>query len=112
MNPQHVIVSGLGAAPTDSNGYPWNSKYIISSGNLLADFRANLNAESQGLLQAVRLYEQTTDPGIRDMLSFMIAWDIMHLNQRLAAIEEIEQLDGKIAPATFPRERTVEQAAR
>ena len=105
MNPQHSIVSGLGATPTDSNGYPWNSKYIIASGNLLADFRANLNAESQGLLQVVRLYEQTTDPGVRDMLSFMIARDIMHQNQWLAAIEEIEAIEGPIAPASFPRER-------
>lgn len=48
MNPQHVIVSGLGASPTDSVGYPWNARYTIASGNLLADFRANLNAESQG----------------------------------------------------------------
>ncbi|WP_433945565.1 manganese catalase family protein [Paenibacillus sp. SN-8-1] len=112
MNPQHTIVSGMGAMPSDSNGYPWNSKYIVSSGNLLADFRANLNAESQGLVQVVRLYEQTTDPGIRDMLSFMIARDIMHQNQWLAAIEEIEQLDGPIAPASFPREQTVEEATR
>jgi Mn-containing catalase len=48
MNPQHVIVSGLGASPTDSVGYPWNARYTIASGNLLADFRANLNAEFQG----------------------------------------------------------------
>ncbi|WP_150270062.1 manganese catalase family protein [Paenibacillus tepidiphilus] len=112
MNPQHLIVSGMGAAPTDSNGYPWNSKYIISSGNLLADFRANLNAESQGLVQVVRLYEQTTDPGIRDMLSFMISRDILHQNQWKAAIAEIEQLEGVIAPASFPREQTVEAATR
>ncbi|AWB43592.1 manganese catalase [Paenibacillus sp. CAA11] len=112
MNPQHAIVSGLGATPTDSNGYPWNSRYIVASGNLLADFRANLNAESQGLLQVVRLYEQTTDPGVREMLSFMIARDIMHQNQWLAAIEEIEQMDGVIVPASFPRERAVEEATR
>ncbi|UQZ33313.1 manganese catalase [Paenibacillus sp. PK3_47] len=112
MNPQHAIVSGLGAAPTDSNGFPWNSRYIVSSGHLLADFRANLNAESQGLLQVVRLYEQTTDPGVRDMLQFMISRDILHQNQWLAAIEEIEAIDGPIAPASFPRELTVEPATR
>jgi Mn-containing catalase len=38
---------------------------------LLADFRSNLHAESQGRLQAVRLYEMTSDPGVRDTLSFM-----------------------------------------
>lgn len=104
MNPQHVIVSGLGAQATDSVGYPWNSRYIIASGNLLADFRANLNAESQGRLQVVRLYESTTDPGVRDMLSFLIARDTMHQNQWMAAIEELEQLQKPIVPSTFPQD--------
>ncbi|MGP4081477.1 manganese catalase family protein [Pseudalkalibacillus sp. R45] len=104
INPQHIIVSGLGATPTDSVGYPWNSRYTIASGNLLADFRANLNAESQGRLQVVRLYESTDDPGVRDMLSFLIARDTMHQNQWMAAIEEIEQNQKPIVPSTFPQE--------
>ena len=90
MNPQHVIVTGLGASPTDSVGYPWNARYTIASGNLLADFRYNLTAESQGRLQVCRLYEMTTDRGVRDMLSFLIARDTMHQNQWLAAIEELK----------------------
>ncbi|MEN2767839.1 manganese catalase family protein [Ornithinibacillus xuwenensis] len=104
MNPQHAIVSGLGATATDSVGYPWNARYMIASGNLLADFRANLNAESQGRLQVVRLYESTTDPGVRDMLSFLIARDTMHQNQWMAAIEELEQTQKPIVPSTFPQE--------
>ena len=47
MNPQHAIVSGSGATPTDSVGYPWNARYTIASGNLLADFRFNVTAESR-----------------------------------------------------------------
>lgn len=104
INPQHIIVSGLGATPTDSVGYPWNARYTIASGNLLADFRANLNAESQGRLQVVRLYESTTDPGVRDMLSFLIARDTMHQNQWMAAIEELEQNQKPIVPSTFPQD--------
>jgi Mn-containing catalase len=104
MNPQHMIVSGLGAKASDSVGYPWNSRYTIASGNLLADFRANLNAESQGRLQAVRLYEMTTDSGVRDMLSFLIARDTMHQNQWMAAIEELEQNQKAIVPSTFPQD--------
>jgi len=105
MNPQHVIVSGLGAMPADSVGYPWNGKYVASSGNLLADFRANLNAESQGRLQAVRLYEIAEDPGVKDMLSFLIARDTAHQNQWIAAICELEQREKDIVvPTTFPRE--------
>lgn len=104
MNPQHAIVNGLGAQPNDSVGYPWNARYTIASGNLLADFRANLNAESQGRLQVVRLYEMTTDPGVRDMLSFLIARDTMHQNQWMAAIEDLEQTQGAIVPSTFNQE--------
>ncbi|MBB4823382.1 Mn-containing catalase [Sporosarcina luteola] len=103
MNPQHAIVAGLGAMPADSVGVPFNGKYIISSGNLLADFRANLNAESQGRLQVVRLYEMTDDPGVRDMLSWLIARDTMHQNQWAAAIEELEQKQNLVVPATFPQ---------
>lgn len=111
MNPQHVIVSGLGATPTDSVGYPWNSRYTISSGNLLADFRANLNAEAQGRLQVVRLYEQTTDRGVRDMLSFLIARDTMHQNQWMAAIEELETQQKAIVPSSFPQQRELQQVS-
>ncbi|MFA1780762.1 manganese catalase family protein [Bacillus velezensis] len=105
MNPQHAIVAGLGAMAADAEGYPWNAKYIISSGNLLADFRANLNAESQGRLQVTRLYAMTDDPGVRDMLFFLIARDTYHQNMWYAAIKELEERERDIVmPATFPRE--------
>lgn len=106
MNPHHAIVSGLGAMPEDSVGFPWNGRFIAASGNLLADFRSNLHAESQGRLQAVRLYEMTTDPGVRDTLSFLIARDTMHQRQWLAAIEELEAdgLETTPVPSHFPRD--------
>lgn len=59
--------------PESSTGVPWSAGYIVASGNLLADFRANLNAESQGRLQVARLYEMTDDKGVKDMLSFLLA---------------------------------------
>lgn len=107
MNPQHMVVSGLGATASDSVGFPWTARYMIASGNLLADFRANLNAESQGRLQAVRLYEATTDAGVRNMLSFLIARDTMHQNQWLAAIEDLESsgLEQTPVPSSFQREQ-------
>jgi Mn-containing catalase len=103
-NPQHAIVSGLGAMPADSVGNRWTADYIIASGNLLADFRANLNAESQGRLQAVRLYEDSDDRGVKDMLSWLIARDTMHQNQWIAAIKELEAKENVVVPSTFPRE--------
>lgn len=104
MNPQHAIVHGLGASPKDSVGMPWNSGYIVASGNLLADFRANVNAESQGRLQVARLYSMTDDRGVKDLFSFLIARDTMHQNQWLAAIKEMEAKEGVIVPSTIPPE--------
>jgi Mn-containing catalase len=106
MNPQHLIVAGSGPRMADSIGNPWNAGYTIASGNLLADFRFNVTAESQGRLQVCRLYNMTEDKGMRDMLSFLIARDTMHQNQWLAAIKELEEegLDRTPVPANFPQE--------
>ncbi|KAF0821022.1 MULTISPECIES: manganese catalase family protein [unclassified Cytobacillus] len=103
MNPQHVIVSGLGAMPADSVGNRWKADYIAASGNLLADFRANLTAESQGRLQVARLYNETNDRGVRDMLSWLLARDTMHQNQWIAAIQELESKENIVVPSTFPK---------
>jgi Mn-containing catalase len=106
MNVQAAIVGGGGATPSDSAGVPWNGRYIVASGNLLADFRANVAAESQGRLQAIRLYEMTDDRGVKDLLSFMIARDTMHQNQWLAAIEQLKEdgLEQTPCPSDFPPE--------
>ncbi|MGJ9458633.1 manganese catalase family protein [Oceanobacillus sp. CF4.6] len=111
MNPQHAIVSGLGAMPADSMGNRWTANYIIASGNLLADFRMNLTAESQGRLQVARLYEMTNDRGVKDMLSWLLARDTMHQNQWYAAIRELEEKENIVVPSTFPRELEKEEVA-
>jgi Mn-containing catalase len=102
-----VVVSGLGARPADSAGNLWNAGFMTASGNLLADFRFNLTAESQGRLQVCRLYNMTEDKGVRDMLSFLIARDTMHQNQWMAAIKELEEdgLEMTPVPSNFPQER-------
>ncbi|WP_411954536.1 manganese catalase family protein [Alkalibacillus sp. S2W] len=111
MNPQHAIVSGLGAMPQDSNGNSWSADYIGASGNLIADFRANVMAESQGRLQATRLYEMTNDRGVKDMLSFLIARDRMHQNMWLAALQELEEREGVVVPSTFPSNQELKSVA-
>ncbi|MCC5895324.1 MAG: manganese catalase family protein [Alkalibacterium sp.] len=107
MNPQHAIVSGLGAAPRDSNGNPWTSNYIVSSGNILADMRMNVTAESQGRLQVARLYEMTEDKGIRDMLGFLLARDKQHQLQWIQAIKELEAKEGIVVPGSVPEKYEV-----
>ncbi|GAA1818405.1 hypothetical protein GCM10009771_18020 [Nesterenkonia flava] len=45
---QDAIAAGAGVRPVDSNGNPWTADYVTASGNLLADFTSNVNAEMQG----------------------------------------------------------------
>ncbi len=107
MDPRHILSSGLGATATDSNGVPFNGSWVIGTGNLAADMTANVMAESTGRLLATRLYEMTDDPGMKDMLSFLIARDTMHQNQWLAVLEELGH--GTVAGA-FPIPNSFPQA--
>lgn len=104
---QHAIVSGAGARPVDSMGNPWSGAFVTASGNLLADFTANANAEMHGRLQVARLYHMTDDPGVRDLLAFLLARDTMHQNQWLRAIEELKAdgLEELPVPSNFPQRK-------
>ena len=104
---RHAIVAGAGAMPVNAMGVPWNGNYVTASGNLLADFTANANAEMQGRLQVARLYHMTDDTGVRDLLSFLIARDTMHQNQWIAAAREIQEegLELLPVPSNFPQSK-------
>ena len=60
-----------------------------------------------------RLYQLTDDPGVRDMLSFLLSRDTMHQNQWLAAIEELEKdgLEETPVPSNFPQERELTEVS-
>jgi Mn-containing catalase len=81
MNPRHVLSSGLAAMPVNANGVPFDCSHVYASGNLVADMYANVTAEATGRTLAVRLYNMTDDPGMKDMLRFLISRDTMHQNQ-------------------------------
>lgn len=104
MDVQSAIVAGAGVRPVDSNGNPWQGSYITASGNLLADFTANANAEMQGRLQVARIYNMTDDPGVRELLSFLLARDTMHQNQWIRAAQELrdEGVEDLPVPSNFP----------
>ena len=88
MDPRHILSTGLAALPVDSNGVPFSGSWVVGSGNIAADMYANVMAESTGRALAARLWEYTDDPGMKDMLSFLLARDTMHQNQWLAVLEE------------------------
>jgi Mn-containing catalase len=110
MNLRHVLSTGLAATPENSNGVPFNASHVYASGNLAADMLANATAEASGRTLAVRLYNMTTDPGMKDMLSFLIARDTMHQQQWLAVIEELGGFDSQFPiPNSFPQSQELRE---
>jgi len=107
MDPRHILSSGLSAMATDANGVPFNGSWVVGSGNLAADMYANVMAESTGRVLATRLWEATDDPGMKDMLAFLIARDTMHQNQWLAVIEELGGLNAHPIPNSFPQSEEI-----
>lgn len=106
MNLRHILSSGLAAMPVDASGVPFDMSHIYASGNIAADMYANVTAESTGRALAVRLYNMTSDPGMKEMLSFLIARDTMHQNQWLAVIAELGGPEQQVPiPNSFPQDQ-------
>ncbi|MDM4719372.1 manganese catalase family protein [Micromonospora sp. WMMA1363] len=103
-NPAHFIQGGGSALPTDSNGVPWSAVFVTASGNLMADFQLNVAAEAQSRLQVSRLFNMTDDPGVKQLLRFLLARDTTHQNMWLAAIEQLQEdgLEEMPVPDAFP----------
>ena len=108
--PDRYKDAGLAATPADSNGNPFNGSWVVATGNLGSDMLANVHAEASGRLLATRLYEMTDDPGMKDMLSFLIARDTMHQNQWMAVLEEQKDM-GMPVPPDFPQEQEKQEFA-
>lgn len=110
MDFRQILSTGLAALPSDSNGVPFDTSHVYASGNIAADMLANVMAESTGRTLAVRLYNMTDDPGMREMLSFLIARDRMHQNQFMAALEDLGGLETVMPiPNSFPRADEMEE---
>jgi Mn-containing catalase len=113
-NPQHQIVNGGGAYPADSVGVPWSGAFVTASGNLYADFMLNATAEMQGRLQVARLFHMTDDPGVKQLLRFLVTRDHMHQMQWLRALEQLKAdgLDQVPVPDAFDRDEELDEFAR
>lgn len=110
MNLRHILSTGLAATPENANGVPFNASHVYASGNLAADMYANVTAEATGRTLAVRLYNMTDDPGMKDMLSFLIARDTMHQQQWLAVLEELGGYEGTLPiPNSFPQSQEAQE---
>jgi len=89
-NPQFPIITGGGPSLRNSQGIPWCASYIHSNGDSTVGLRSNLASESRAKLVYEHLMKFTTDPYVKDTLSFLMTREIAHYKMFEAALETIQ----------------------
>ncbi|MCF2446680.1 manganese catalase family protein [Dyadobacter sp. CY345] len=90
INPQFGVLTGGGPALTDSNGIPWTAAYVNANGDLTADLRSNIAAESRAKLVYEYLMKFTDDPSVKETLRFLMTREIAHYQMFEAALATIQ----------------------
>ncbi|MER8564811.1 manganese catalase family protein [Mesorhizobium sp. M1148] len=103
MNVRQILSTGLAALPENANGVSLQCFASLRRRQSCADMVANVTAEGSGRVLATRLYNMTNDPGMKDIVSFLIARDTMHPQQWLTAIEDMGGLNAFLPVPTPSR---------
>jgi len=90
INPHFFIVSGGTPTLTDSVGNPWNATYIMGMGDLTADLRLNIGAETSAKMVYENLMKFTDDVLIKESLRFLMTREVAHFQMFQAALDSIQ----------------------
>jgi Mn-containing catalase len=90
INPHFFLVSGGTPMLTDSVGNPWTASYIMGMGDLTADLRLNLGAETSAKLVYENLLKFTDDPLVKVSLRFLMTREVAHFQMFQAALDSIQ----------------------
>jgi Mn-containing catalase len=91
-NDSHItqVLYGGGPPLIHSGGTPWTAAYIDTIGEPTADLRSNIAAEARAKIVYERLINLTTDPGVREALTFLMTREIAHQKSFEKALYSIE----------------------
>lgn len=91
MGYQAPTMAILGGGPLlyNSSGQAWTANFVNSTGDLYADLRSNVAAELRAKLVYERLLQQTDDPGVKDMIRFLLSREESHGTSFTKALESI-----------------------
>lgn len=91
-NDSHLtqVLYGGGPALVNSGGQLWNAGYIDSIGEPTADLRSNIAAEARAKIVYERLINVTTDPGVKEALTFLMTREMAHQKSFEKALYAIE----------------------
>jgi Mn-containing catalase len=90
--PQFFVGSGGGPAYTNSQGVPWSAAYINgdAQGELTADLRSDIAAETRAKMVYEYLLQFTDDPYVKETLRFLMTREVAHFQMFEAALETIK----------------------
>lgn len=69
----NMAILGGGPLLMNFSGECWPAAYVNSTGDLYTDLRSNVAAELRAKLVYERLLQQTDDPGVKDMIRFLLS---------------------------------------
>lgn len=90
INPHFFVVSGGTPTLTDSVGNPWSATYIMGMGDLTADLRLNIGAETSAKMVYENLMKFTDDVYVKESLRFLMTREVAHFQMFQAALDSIE----------------------
>jgi Mn-containing catalase len=86
----HMAILGGGPLLINSGGEPWTANYVNSTGDLYTDLSSNAGAELRAKLVYERLLQLTDDPGVKDMIRFLLSREESHNFSFMQAIETLK----------------------
>jgi Mn-containing catalase len=90
--PQFLVSSAGGPMLANSQGVPWTAAYINgdANGELTADLRSDIAAESRAKMVYEYLLQFTDDPYVQETLRFLMTREVAHFQMFEAALETIK----------------------
>lgn len=90
--PQFFVGTAGGPAYTNSQGVPWTAAYINGDvqGDLSADLRSNIGAETRAKMVYEYLLQFTNDPYVKETLRFLMTREVAHYQMFEAALGTIQ----------------------
>ncbi len=89
INPHFFLVSGGSPMLTDSVGNPWSASYIMGMGDLTADLRLNIGAETSAKMVYENLLKFTDDVYVKESLRFLMTREVAHFQMFQSALDSI-----------------------
>jgi Mn-containing catalase len=90
INPHFFIVSGGTPTLTDSVGNPWSATYIMGMGDLTADLRLDIGAETSAKMVYENLMKFTDDVYVKESLRYLMTREVAHFQMFQAALDSIQ----------------------